>query len=448
MPSHPPAPSTTAPVVVIGAGLAGSEAAWQLATAGVPVDLHEMKPERYSEAHCSPLFAELVCSNSLRGNDLSNAVGLLKEELRRGRSLVMQAAEACAVPAGGALAVDRERFAAKVTEALETHPLVTIHRGEVRELPSARPLVVATGPLTSEALAEAIVSRTDSDSLAFYDALAPIVDGESLDHDRLFAASRYDKGDGADYLNAAFDEEQYHAFIRALLEAEKTPLRDFEEPRFFPGCMPIEEIAAQSPLAPAHGPMKPVGLRDPRTGVQPFAVIQLRREDVPGTAYNLVGFQTRLTRPAQKAVFRTIPGLEAARFTRYGAVHRNTFLDAPRLLDERLALRDEPQLYFAGQITGVEGYVESLATGWLVGRMLAVEAGQGAWQPPPATTALGGLIHHVTHGAGGGYQPSNVRWDLMPPLDRKQRYRRRRERRLAMAQRALNDLDSWLDSLD
>lgn len=433
-----------AAVTVIGAGLAGCEAAWQLAEAGVDVCLVEMKPGRRSPAHSDDGFAELVCSNSLRGAALSNAVGLLKGELRRAGSLILREADANAVPAGGALAVDRQRFSQAVTEAIRRHPRITVEEREVEALPEEGPLVVATGPLTTDALAADIARRTGADALAFHDAIAPIIDGESIDRDKVFAASRYDKGDPEDYLNCPFDEDGYHAFIQALNEAERAALRDFEEPHFFPGCMPIEAIAEQGTLAPAHGPMKPVGLRDPRTERRPYAVVQLRKEDVPGTAYNLVGFQTRLKQPAQREVFRRIPGLEKARFLRYGAVHRNTFLDGPKLLDAGLRLRSEPRIRFAGQITGVEGYVESVAAGLVAAFSLCDELQGRPESPPPPETALGALLGHVVRGEGGRYEPSNIRWDFFPPLATK--IRRRRERREAMAQRALETLEGWLRS--
>ncbi len=431
---------TTRPTV-IGAGLAGCEAAWQLAEAGLDVLLVEMKPLRRSPAHSDDGFAELVCSNSLRGAALSNAVGLLKEELRRAGSLLLREADANAVPAGGALAVNRKKLSASVTAALEAHPRVEIERREVLTIPDDGAVVIATGPLTSDALAADIAERTGADALAFHDAIAPIIDGASVDRDKVFPASRYDKGDPEDYLNCPFDEEGYHAFIAALVAAERAGLRDFETPRFFPGCMPIEAIAEQGVLAPAHGPMKPVGLRDPRTGRRPYAVVQLRKEDVPGTAYNLVGFQTRLKQSAQKEVFRSIPGLEEARFARYGAVHRNTFLDSPRLLDEALRLRTAPRIRFAGQITGVEGYVESIAAGFIAARALASELLSEPYVAPPPETAMGALLGHVVRGEGGRYEPSNIRWDFFPPLEK--RIRKRRERREAMAHRALEALDDW-----
>lgn len=430
-------------VTVVGGGLAGCEAAWQLAEAGVTVRLFEMKPGRYSPAHEHEGLAELVCSNSFRGADVTNAVGLLKAELELAGALFMRAARASAVPAGGALAVDRERFSENVTAAVSGHPLVSVERGEVERIPDVGPVIIATGPLTSDALAADILARTGRNALAFYDAIAPIVAGDSIDRETVFAASRYEKGDGDDYLNCPFSEEQYHAFIDALLAAEKTALRDFEDPRFFQGCLPIEEMAAQGRLAPAFGPMKPVGLFDPRTGRRPFAVVQLRHEDVPGTAYNLVGFQTRLKQPDQKRVFQMIPGLEQARFSRFGGVHRNTFLDGPRLLDDSLRLRTDPRIRFAGQVTGVEGYVESAATGWIAGRALAAEVLGRPGSPLPESSSFRALLRHVTHGGGSErYEPSNIRWDLFPPLEK--RLRRRRERREALAERALTDLRGWL----
>ena len=426
--------------VVIGGGLAGSEAAWQLASRGIPVELVEMRPRRRSPAHETDALAELVCSNSLRGASLANAVGLLKEEMRRLGSVVLDAADRTAVPAGRALAVDRRAFAALVTERLERHPLVTVVRDEVTAIPAAGPAVVATGPLTSEALARDLAALTGSEGLAYYDAIAPVVDAGSLDRSKLFEASRY--GEGADYLNVPLDEPGYFRLVQELLEAEKVPPRQFEDPVYFEGCLPVEVLAARGPLTLAHGPLKPVGLTDPATGRRPFAVVQLRREDRDGTAYNLVGFQTRMRRPDQLRVLRSLPGLERALVLRYGSVHRNTFVDAPRVLTPSLALRARPGVLLAGQVTGVEGYVESAACGLMAGLFLAARILGVELPPPPPETAHGGLLAHLqgAAGAGGRFQPSNVTWAMLPAPPHR---RGRSDRREAAAQRALDALDRW-----
>jgi methylenetetrahydrofolate--tRNA-(uracil-5-)-methyltransferase len=433
---------------VIGGGLAGSEAAWQLAQRGVEVELREMKPGRRSPAHVLPGLAELVCSNSLRSDNPANAVGLLHEELRRLGSLVLAAADEARVPAGDALAVDRERFSALVTARVDGHPRIRRAAGEVTALPPPPALaLVATGPLTGEALA-AEVATLAGGRLAFYDAIAPIVADESIDRSIAYARSRYGKGSGDDYLNLPLDEAQYRAFVEALLGAEKVPAHDFEEPRYFEGCLPIEVMAERGLDVLAHGPMKPVGLEDPRTGRRPHAVVQLRREDVAGTAWNLVGFQTRLTWPEQRRVFRTfLPGLAAAEFVRLGQIHRNTFLEAPRVLAPDLSARERPHLFFAGQITGVEGYVESAACGLLAARsMLDRLAGRQFRAPPPAT-AIGALHRHLTgeaHPPGYDYQPSNVVYALFPPLTG--RFRGKVARKEAYAERARKELTPWLDT--
>ncbi len=437
------------PVHVVGGGLAGSEAAWQLARLGVPAVLHEMRPERPTPAHVSGRLAELVCSNSFRSDDAEhNAVGLLHEEMRRAGSLVMAAADAHRVPAGSALAVDREGFATAVEAGLEAEPLVTIAREEVAGLPPADwdSVIVATGPLTSPAMSAAIVELTGEDSLAFFDALAPIVDKDSIDFGSAWFQSRYDKGEteGGDYINCPLDEAQYHRFIADLLAAEAMPFRDWEtDTPYFEGCLPIEVMAARGPETLAHGPMKPVGLRRPDGGAL-HAVVQLRQDNALGTLYNMVGFQTKLRHGEQTRVFRTIPGLEGAEFARLGGIHRNTFLNAPKLLDPTLRLEAEPRLRFAGQITGVEGYVESAAIGLVAGRFAAAErAGRRPLAPPP-TTALGALLAHITGGAEArDFQPMNVNFGLFPPLGRKLP---RRERRSALARRAIIDLASWLGS--
>ena len=354
-------------VTIIGGGLAGAEAAWQCACRGVAATLYEMKPARFSQAHTLPSLAELVCSNSLRGASLENAVGLLKEEMRRTGSLFMEAADATRVPAGGALAVDRELFSRFITGRIESNPLVTVMREEVTEIPEQGIVVIASGPLTSEPLARAISGLTGP-YLYFYDAIAPIVTASSIDHDTVFRASRYGKGDGDDYLNCPMTREEYDAFMAALLAAEKVPTRDFEKLIHFEGCMPVEEMASRGHDTLRFGPMKPVGLTDPRTGREPHAVVQLRMENREGTLFNLVGFQTKLTYPEQKRVFRMIPGLENAEFARLGSMHRNTFINAPTVLGPTLRMKTAPRILFAGQITGVEGYVESAATGFQIGR--------------------------------------------------------------------------------
>ncbi|BEH09510.1 MULTISPECIES: methylenetetrahydrofolate--tRNA-(uracil(54)-C(5))-methyltransferase (FADH(2)-oxidizing) TrmFO [Geobacter] len=430
----------TGAVTIIGGGLAGCEAAWQIAGRGVRVVLREMKPQRYSPAHHLPGLAELVCSNSLRGESLENAVGLLKEELRRAGSLVMAAADATRVPAGGALAVDRELFSSYVTERIEGHPLIELVREEVTELPAEGVLVIASGPLTSDALAERLKQIT-GDSLYFYDAIAPIVAADSLDADKVFRASRYGKGDGDDYLNCPLSEEEYERFVDAVLAAEKVPARDFEKVVHFEGCMPVEEMAERGRETLRFGPLKPVGLTDPRTGREPHAVVQLRAENREGTLFNLVGFQTKLTWPEQRRVFRMIPGLESAEFVRLGSMHRNTFINAPTLLEPTFRLKGDPRTFFAGQITGVEGYVESAGSGFLAGINSArLVRGEDPAVPPPAT-ALGALVAHITTAPARHFQPMNVNYGLFPPLEGKVK---KKDRRGRLAERALAELDHWL----
>jgi methylenetetrahydrofolate--tRNA-(uracil-5-)-methyltransferase len=437
-----------AAVTIVGGGLAGCEAALQLARYGVRVVLHEMKPARRTPAQRSDDLAELVCSNSLRSSNVQNAVGLLKEEMRRLGSFVIAAADATRVPAGDALAVDRDAFAKRLTEAVRAEPLIELRAGEVAEIPSARPLVIATGPLTSDALAARIRELTGATQLYFYDSIAPIVDADSIDESRVFRASRYGKGDGDDYVNCPLDEAQYRAFVAALRDAQKVPAHSFEEPRYFEACLPIEVLAARGDDVLAFGPMKPVGLVDPRTGRRPYAVVQLRLENREGTAYNLVGFQTKLTYGEQSRIFRTIPGLEHAEFLRLGSVHRNTYLDSPRLLDERLMLRSHPGIHFAGQITGVEGYVESAAVGLYVGLLLGCEAQRRAIPPPPRTTALGAMLAHLREGSPhGAFVPQNIHWGLFSRLEpAKERLRKRLPKVQARAPyvaRAHADLDAW-----
>jgi methylenetetrahydrofolate--tRNA-(uracil-5-)-methyltransferase len=449
----------TSPVHVVGGGLAGSEAAWQLASRGVPVVLHEMRPVRTTDAHATSDLAELVCSNSLRSDDAeTNAVGLLHAELRRGASIVMRAADANQVPAGSALAVDRNGFAAAITHELGAHPLVEIRREEVAGLPPEAwdSVILATGPLTSPALAEAIGTLTGQDSLAFFDAIAPIVHRDSIDFDVAWMQSRWDKpgpsGDRAAYVNCPLEKDEYRAFIAALLEGEKTEFKEWErDTPYFEGCLPIEVMAARGPDTLRFGPMKPVGLVDPRSGRRPYAVVQLRQDNALGTLYNIVGFQTKLKHAEQVRVFRGIPGLGRAEFARLGGLHRNTFINSPRLLDASLRLRAQPRLRFAGQVTGVEGYVESAAIGMLAGIFAAAErAGREPALPPP-TTALGALLGHVTGGADSAtFQPMNCNFGLFPPLpedadvDAKGRPRiRGTDRRKLVTARALRDVGAW-----
>ena len=415
---------TPTPVHVVGGGLAGSEAAWQLARAGVPVVLHEMRPARGTEAHLTSTLAELVCSNSFRSDDAANnAVGLLHEEMRRCGSLIMAAGDAHQVPAGGALAVDRHGFSAAVQDALEAEALVTIERGEVAGLPPAAwdSVILATGPLTSPALADAIRELTGAESLAFFDAIAPIVHKDSVNMDVAWFQSRYDKpgpsGDVAAYLNCPMNRDQYEAFIDALLASDKAEFKDWErDTPYFEGCLPIEVMAERGRETPRFGPMKPVGLTNPHSPEKPHAVVQLRQDNALGTLFNMVGFQTKLKYGEQASVFRAIPGLEKAEFARLGGLHRNTFINSPKLLDGFLRLEKEPRLRFAGQITGVEGYVESAAIGILAGRFAAAERTGAAPVAPPPTTALGALLGHITGGGDAAtFQPMNVNFGLFPP---------------------------------
>jgi methylenetetrahydrofolate--tRNA-(uracil-5-)-methyltransferase len=444
------------PVHIIGGGLAGSEAAWQIAQTGVPVVLHEMRPQVKTPAHKTEGLAELVCSNSFRSDDAeNNAVGLLHEEMRRCNSLIMHAGDKTAVPAGGALAVDRDIFSQNVTQALETHELITIERGEIKGLPPVEwdSVIIATGPLTSPDLAQAIRSLTGEDALAFFDAIAPIVYKDSINFDIAWFQSRYDKegpaGTGKDYINCPMNEEQYNAFIAALLAADKTEFKEWEKDTpYFEGCMPIEVMAERGIDTPRFGPMKPVGLTDPRTGQRCHAVVQLRQDNALGTLYNIVGFQTKMKYAVQADVLRMIPGLENANFARMGGLHRNTFINSPKLLDKVLRLKNEPRLRFAGQITGCEGYVESAAIGLLAGRFAAAERLGYEFAPPPPTTAMGALLGHITWGANAEtYQPMNINFGLFPPPDEKIGGRRNKgNRKQAITSRALRDLDVWLNA--
>ncbi|BCV24912.1 methylenetetrahydrofolate--tRNA-(uracil(54)-C(5))-methyltransferase (FADH(2)-oxidizing) TrmFO [Gelria sp. Kuro-4] len=429
----------TEAVTVIGAGLAGSEAAWQLAKRGVKVRLIEMRPAKFTPAHHTDKFAELVCSNSLRAAALENAVGLLKEEMRRLDSLIMRAAEATRVPAGGALAVDRDRFSDFITSALTEHPAVSVERREVTEIPAQGIVIIATGPLTSDAMAARLGELTGTEHLYFYDAVAPIVTLESVNLERCFWGSRYGKGEKA-YLNCPLTQEEYERFWEELVRAERHPLKEFEELKVFEGCMPVEEMARRGPETLRFGPLKPVGLVDPHTGRQPYAVVQLRQDNREGTLYNLVGFQTQLKWGEQKRVFGLIPGLENAEFVRYGVMHRNTFIASPKVLAPTWQLKAAPRLFVAGQVTGVEGYVESAASGLVAG----INAARLARGLDPIVlspeTACGALAHYVTTAGLGNFQPMNVNFGLFPPLGT--RVRGRRERNLALAQRAL----AWFDN--
>ncbi|MDX2104538.1 MAG: methylenetetrahydrofolate--tRNA-(uracil(54)-C(5))-methyltransferase (FADH(2)-oxidizing) TrmFO [Alphaproteobacteria bacterium] len=444
-------PVMTAPIHIVGAGLAGSEAAWQIVQRGVPVVLHEMRPVSRTDAHSTDQFAELVCSNSFRSDDaLYNAVGLLHEEMRRCGSLIMAAADRHKLPAGGALAVDRDGFAGEVTATLTAHPLVSVVREEVAWPADDWDMtILATGPLTGQAMAEELRRRTGEDSLAFFDAIAPIVHRESIDMGIAWLQSRYDKagpgGDGADYINCPLEKDGYYAFIDALLSGEKTEFKEWEaNTPYFEGCLPIEVMAGRGRDTLRFGPMKPVGLTDPRTGRRPYAVVQLRQDNALGTLYNLVGFQTKLKYGEQARVFRMIPGLGGAEFARLGGLHRNTFINSPKVLTSDLKLKSEPRIRMAGQVTGVEGYVESAAIGLIAGRLAAAER-QGRCVPPlQPTTALGALIAHITGGADARtFQPMNVNFDLFPEIDTTDRGR---ERKAALARRALSDLEAWREA--
>jgi methylenetetrahydrofolate--tRNA-(uracil-5-)-methyltransferase len=451
-------------VVVVGGGLAGCEAAFQLAERGIDVELVEQKPHARTPAQNSDSLCELVCSNSMRGAALVNAVGLLKEELRRCGSLVMEMAEVAKVPAGGALAVDRDVFAKAVTERITAHPRIQVRHEIVTAIPEAspdRPVILATGPLTGDALAADLAAAVGAQHLAYYDAIAPIVAADSIDEEKVFRQSRWGKGAPVDenappaerdardaealgdeaYINCPFDEAGYKAFVAAIVAAQKVEPRAFEDVKYFEGCLPVEVMAARGEMTLAFGPMKPVGLTNPRTGRRPYAVVQLRAEDQAATAYNLVGFQTRMTWGDQAKVLRMIPGLEEAEFLRFGSVHRNTFIDSPKLLDERMQLRARPGVFLAGQVTGVEGYVESCAGGLICAILLAQSLRGHAIAPPPETTALGGIRTHLMR-ANDRFQPSNITWACMPPhTDRRLK---KRDRYQVLSERALVDLEAWL----
>ena len=451
-------------ITIIGGGLAGAEAAWQAGRRGVVVDLYEMRPAVPTPAHKTGLLAELVCSNSLKSDRENTAPWLLKEELRRAGSLLLSVAGRCAVPAGQALAVDRERFAAAVTEALESEPRIHIRREELREMPAEGIVIIATGPLTSDSLAESIQKLTGRERLFFYDSISPIVDAATIDYAKVFSASRYGRNrqpsdhspltthhspENGDYLNCPLNEEAYQRFYDALLSAESVAAHEFENLNYFEACLPIEELARRGRDTLRFGPMKPVGLQDPRSGKMPYAAVQLRRENLRSDSYNLVGFQNHLKFGEQKRILRMIPGLENAEFLRYGQIHRNTYINAPALLAPTLELRTEPRIFFAGQISGVEGYVESIATGWLAGVLAARRAETG--EPPtapPRATAFGSLCHYISHADPRNYQPANISFDLLPPLCATAPPRLgRQERRARQCRIALAKWEQWLASV-
>ena len=436
-------------LVVIGGGFAGVEAAWQAAQLGAEVQLYEMRPVQKTPAHRTDKLAEVVCSNSLKSDEVGTAPYLLKEELRRGGSLVMEAAAATRVPAGAALAVDRQEFAEYITDRITNHPRINVIREEVKTIDQDQLTIIATGPLSSDALTAGIMKLTGSDQLYFYDAIAPIVSADSVDLNIAFRAARYGKG-GDDYLNCPFDQEQYLTFYEALVAANSVPLQRFEETRWFESCLPIEELARRGVDTLRFGPMKPVGLPNPRTGREPYAAVQLRQENLMADAYSLVGFQNHLRYGEQAKVLRLIPGLEKAEFLQYGQIHRNTYICSPRVLDASLQMRSVPSLFFAGQITGVEGYVESVAMGWLAGvnaaRLLSGEVPVNA----PTSTAIGALAHYVSHAEIKNFQPVNITFALLKPLDeqQKRRFRRKRDRRSFQVEVGLKEWDSWLQEID
>jgi methylenetetrahydrofolate--tRNA-(uracil-5-)-methyltransferase len=432
----------SSPVRVIGAGLAGSEAAWQCARRGVAVELHEMRPVRSTAAHQTAHFAELVCSNSLKSDSDNTAPWLLKEEMRRAGSLLIDIARACAVPAGHALAVDRVAFANRVTETISREPLITIIRDEATTIDDDRITIIATGPLTSEALSQEIARLTGSTHLYFYDSISPIVEADSIDMAKVYLAARYDKGT-ADYINCPMTREEYDRFYDGLISAQSVEEKDWEKLNYFESCLPIEEIARRGRDTLRFGPMKPVGLKDPRTGRPPHAVVQLRQENLRAESYNLVGFQNHLKFGEQARVLRLIPGLENARFLRYGQIHRNTYINGPALLRETLQTKSNPRTFFAGQICGVEGYVESIATGLMAGIHAAALAAGSEPQAPPRASAFGSLVHYVTHADAKNFQPANITFDLLPPLP--SRVRDRQQRHRLQCELALEQFNSWLE---
>ena len=449
-------------VHVIGGGLAGSEGAWQAALRGVDVTLHEMRPVRATAVHKTDRLAELVCSNSFRGDKLDNAVGLLKEEMRRLGSLVMRAADAARVPAGAALAVDRDRFSSAITQAISSHPRITLVREEIPRVPPSlgSPIVIATGPLTSDSLSADIVSLVGSDHLYFYDAISPIVLAETIDMSKVFRASRWgrslraegaacgvDDGEG-DYLNCPFTADEYARFYEALMSAERAPLHEFDQAKFFEGCLPIEVMASRGVDTLRFGPMKPVGLVDPRTGREPYAAVQLRQDNLAGDHFSLVGFQTQMKWGEQARVLKLIPGLEQAEFVRFGMIHRNTYINGPAVLRDTWQTKSRADLFFAGQISGVEGYVESAASGLIAGRNAAAFALGEPVSAAPRTTAIGALAYYVSHAEARNYQPTNITFGIMPPLDAAGRKppRKKMDRKVALSERALADLDAWIQS--
>ena len=429
---------------IIGAGLAGAEAAWQCARRGVPCEIYEMRPVRTTPAHQSSDFAELVCSNSLKSNTENTAPWLLKEELHRAGSLLLCIARRCAVPAGHALAVDRSVFASMVTDAISSEPLITIRREEVTHLNEEQITVIATGPLTSNALTQEISKLAGTTHLYFYDSISPIVEADSIDMSKVYLAARYDKG-SADYINCPMSQKEYDSFYDALVSAQSAEQRDWENLNYFESCLPIEEIARRGRDTLRFGPMKPVGLRDPRTGQQPYAVVQLRKENQRADSYNIVGFQNHLRFGEQARVLRLIPGLEDARFLRYGQIHRNTYINSPALLDASLQMRKHSNIFFAGQICGVEGYVESIATGLMAGINAAALACGEELLPPPRVTAFGSLVHYITHADAKKFQPANITFDLLPPLENLVRDRKLRHR--LQCEHALQEFDRWTETL-
>ncbi|SFD87370.1 methylenetetrahydrofolate--tRNA-(uracil-5-)-methyltransferase [Bacillus sp. OV194] len=430
-------------VNVVGAGLAGSEAAWQIAKRGIKVHLYEMRPKKQTPAHHTDKFAELVCSNSLRSNTLTNAVGVLKEEMRKLDSVIIASADDCSVPAGGALAVDRHEFAAMVTDRVKNHPNVTVFEEEVTSIPEG-PTVIASGPLTSKELSESLRTLTSEDYLYFYDAAAPIIDVESIDMDKVYLKSRYDKGEAA-YLNCPMTEEEFDRFYEALISAETVPLKEFEKEIFFEGCMPIEVMGSRGKKTMLFGPLKPVGLEDPKTGKQPYAVVQLRQDNSAGTLYNIVGFQTHLKWGPQKEVIQLIPGLEKAEIVRYGVMHRNTFINSPNLLEKTYQFKDRQDLFFAGQMTGVEGYVESAASGLIAGINAARLMEEKELLEFPQETAIGSMAHYITTANAKNFQPMNANFGLLPALET--RIRNKKERYEALADRALETIQNFITKL-